>query len=236
MLNAPRGRAARGITDRYTKTKDLPDQVPVFPLSGVILLPRSSLPLNVFEPRYLAMVDDALAGNRIIGIVQPEPGSNPDVPLGNTVALRDVGTFGRITAFSETDDGRCLITLAGIARFDLGEEQSTEMPYRVYSVDMAQYADDLDRGKGEDEVDRPRLLAALKTYLQAHDLSADWSSIERSPNELLVNTLSVISPYGPEEKQALLEAGTLKTRAEVLVALAEMDLAARDDGSGTSVQ
>jgi Lon protease-like protein len=97
-------------------------------LSGVILLPRSTLPLNVFEPRYLAMVDDALAGNRIIGIVQPEPGSNPDVPLGNTVALRDVGTFGRITAFSETDDGRCLITLAGIARFDLGKSNRRRCP------------------------------------------------------------------------------------------------------------
>ena len=209
----------------------------MFPLAGVILLPRSTLPLNVFEPRYLDLVDDALAGDRIIGLVQPDAGVDAgESPLGKAVALRAVGAYGRITAFTESDDGRYLITLTGIARFEISGEEETEKSYRLCQVDMSRFAADLDRGKGEDEVDRPRLLTVLKTYLRAHELTADWDSIERSSNELLVNTLSVISPYGPEEKQALLEAADLKARAEVLVALAEMDLAARDDGSGTSVQ
>lgn len=212
-------------------------EVPVFPLRGVILLPRSTLPLNVFEPRYLEMVDDVLAGDRIIGVVQPRGAAgNGESPLGKAVPLRNVGSYGRITTFSETDDGRCLITLSGIARFEIVEERATDKLYRTCAVDVSRFAADLERGTGEDAVDRPRLLLALKSYLQAHGLSADWDSIERSSNELLVNTLSVISPYGPEEKQALLEAPDLKARAEVLVALAEMDLAERDDGSGTSVQ
>ena len=211
--------------------------MPVFPLPGVILLPRASLPLNVFEPRYLEMVDDALAGDRIIAIVQPADsvGSGAS-PLGNSISLREVGTCGRITAFSETDDGRYLITLTGIARLAIADELASDNPYRSFALDMSRFAADLDRGGGESEVDRERLLAVLQNYLQAHDLTADWDSIARSSNELLVNTLSVISPYGPEEKQALLEAPDLKARAEVLVALAEMDLASRDDGSGTSVQ
>jgi hypothetical protein len=211
--------------------------VPVFPLAGVILLPRSTLPLNVFEPRYLEMVDDALAGNRIICVIQPEGASTDDEsPLGKAVPLRKIGSFGRITAYSESDDGRYLITLTGITRLEITDEISSDKPYRVCQVDANRFAADLDRGEGEAEVDRERLLAVLQSYLQAHDLAADWDSIARSSNELLVNTLSVISPYGPEEKQALLEAPDLKARAEVLVALAEMDLASPDDGSGTSVQ
>jgi len=211
--------------------------VPVFPLAGVILLPRSTLPLNVFEPRYLEMVDDALAGNRIIGIIQPK-GSNScgESPLGKSVALREVGAFGRITTYSESDDARYMISLTGIARLQIIAEQASDKPYRLCQVDAERFAADLDRREGEDDVDRERLLTVLQSYLTAHDLTADWDSIARSSNELLVNTLSVISPYGPEEKQALLEAPDLKARAEVLVALAEMDLASRDDGSGTSVQ
>ena len=170
-------------------------------------------------------------------MIQPERGaSDGESPLGKDVPLRPVGTFGRITAFSETDDGRYLITLSGIARFALEQEIASDTAYRIFAVERKRFAADLERGQGEDAVDRPRLLSVLKSYLQAHELSADWDSIERSSNELLVNTLSVISPYGPEEKQALLEADDLKARAEVLVALAEMELASRDDGSGTSVQ
>jgi len=211
--------------------------VPVFPLAGVILLPRSTLPLNVFEPRYLEMVDDALAGNRIIGIIQPKGSdSGGESPLGKSVALREVGALGRITTYSESDDGRYLISLTGIVRLQIIAEQASDKPYRLCQVDVERFAADLDRREGEDDVDRERLLTVLQSYLKAHDLTADWDSIARSSNELLVNTLSVISPYGPEEKQALLEAPDLKARAEVLVALAEMDLASRDDGSGTSVQ
>jgi Lon protease-like protein len=206
-------------------------------LRGVILLPRTTLPLSVFEPRYLQLVDDVIAGNRLIGIVQPamEAGDG-ESPRGMDFGLRSVGCIGRITAFSETDDNQYMITLTGIARFDVVDDQTSDTPYRLCKADVKRFADDIERGEGEDNVDRKRLRAVLKSYLEANELTADWESIDRSSNELLVNTLSVISPYGPEEKQALLEALDLKRRAEVLVALAEMDLAARDDGSGTSVQ
>lgn len=225
------------ITDRYRKPEDLPDALAVFPLRGVILLPRSTLPLNVFEPRYLQLVDDVIAGSRLIGIVQPaiEAGDG-ESPQGKDFELRSVGCIGRITAFSETEDNHCMITLTGIARFDVAGDLPSDTPYRLCQIDVKRFAGDLAQGEGEDEVDRKRLLTVLKSYLEANELTADWESIDRSSNELLVNTLSVISPYGPEEKQALLEAADLKRRAEVLVALAEMELAARGDGSGTGVQ
>lgn len=225
------------ITDRYRKPDDLPSLIPVFPLQGCILLPRSTLPLNIFEQRYLQMVNDALAKERVVGIVQPgghvDEGESPE---GKTCALRQTGGVGRITAYSETDDGRILITLTGIARFDIQEEQSSSLPYRMCHVTYEPYARDFIRGDGQEAVDWERLLRILRTYLDARKLSADWSSIERSPAELLVNTLSMISPYGPEEKQALLEAPDLKERAEVLMTLAQMELARPDDGSGSSLQ
>lgn len=224
------------MTDRYRKPDDLPDVLPLFPLRGVILLPRSTLPLNVFEPRYLAMVDHALAGNRVLGIVQPQCGEGGESPPGKSVPLRSVGCAGRLTAFEEGDDGRLRISLTGVARFTITGERRADAPYRLGEVDYQAFASDFVQGRDEDKVDRKRLLSALRSYLNLHDLSADWDSIHRSSNELLVNTLSMISPYGPEEKQALLEAADLKSRAEALVALAEMDLAARDDGSGTAVQ
>ncbi len=225
------------VTDRYSKPDDLPPLIPVFPLQGCILLPRSTLPLNIFEPRYLAMVNDALSKERVIGIVQPggsvEDGESPQ---GKSCALRQTGGVGRITSFSETDDGRILITLTGIARFDIVREETTSLPYRLCHVSYEPYGKDFVRGHGQDAVDWPRLLRILRTYLDARKLSADWSSIERSPAELLVNTLSMISPYAPEEKQALLEAPDLKQRAEVLMTLAQMELARPEDGSGSSLQ
>jgi len=228
---------ALGITDRYRKPSDLPAMLPVFPLQGCILLPRSTLPLNIFEPRYLEMLDDVLAGNRIIGIVQPRGGAeNEESPEGKSAPLRQTGCAGRLTAYSETDDGRMLITLTGIARFDMVAEQQSARPYRLCQVTYAPYQTDFVRGHGQDAVDWPRLLRVLKMYLTARQLSADWQSIERSPAELLVNTLSMISPYGPEEKQALLEASDLKERSEVLMALAQMELATPEDGSGSSLQ
>lgn len=215
----------------------MPAQIPVFPLRGVILLPRSTLPLNVFEPRYLALVDDALSGDRLIGIVQPDAGAGEvESPEGRDVPLRRTGCAGRLTAFQETDDNRVLISLCGIARFEISGEAGTDHAYRICSVNYDRFRDDFVYGSGEDEVDRERLLTVLKAYLNANKLSADWDSIDRSPNELLVNTLSMISPYGPEEKQALLEAESLARRAEVLVALAEMELAASDSESGSTIQ
>lgn len=225
------------MIQHYRKPDDLPAEIPVFPLRGVILLPRSTLPLNVFEPRYIALVNDALAGARLVGIVQPDTSTGEEEsPPGSTVPLRKVGSVGRITAFQETDDGRILITLTGISRYRITGERGSSAPYRICQVDFSDYEDDFEHGAGETGVDRKRLLRVLRSYLQAHDLSADWESINRSSNELLVNTLSVISPYGPEEKQALLEAPDLKARAEVLIALAEMDLAAQDGGAGGTVQ
>jgi hypothetical protein len=225
------------VTDRYRKPSDLPAVIPVFPLQGCILLPRSTLPLNIFEPRYLEMIDDALAGDRLIGIIQPrQPVEGQESPEGKATPLRQTGGVGRLTAFSETDDGRLLITLTGIARFDVVEEQRTQKPYRICRVTYEPFAVDFVRGHGQETVDWERLLRVLKMYLTARRMTADWQSIERSPAELLVNTLAMISPYGPEEKQALLEAPDLKRRSEVLMTLAEMELAAPEDGSGTSLQ
>lgn len=225
------------ITDRYRKPADLPEILPVFPLQGCILLPRSTLPLNIFEPRYLEMVDDILAGDRLVGIVQPKAhGDDEESPLDKDAALRRTGGVGRLTAFSETDDGRILITLAGIARFDIVDDLASDKPYRRCRVSYDAYTADFIHGHGQEAVDWPRLLAVLKTYLSTRQMTADWESIERSPAELLVNTLAMISPYGPEEKQALLEARSLKERSEVLMALAQMEMAAPEDGSGSSLQ
>lgn len=225
------------MPDHYLKLGDLPKTLKMFPLRGVIMLPRSSLPLNVFEPRYLSLVDDVLAGERLIGFSQPVTTEDgPESPEGSDNPLRTVGGAGRLTAFQETDDGHNLITLTGIARFTITGEEQTDQPYRICNVDWSPYEKDLEQGFGEDEVDRERLLSVLKEYLTVNDLSADWEGINNSSNELLVNTLSMISPYGPEEKQALLEAGDLKTRAEVLVALAEMEIAGNDGGSGSTLQ
>ncbi len=203
----------------------------------MILLPRGNLPLNVFEPRYLALINDVLGAHRIIGMIQPASGLGDDEsPHGKVFPLREVGCAGRITAFSENDDGRLLVSLTGIARFRIENEMSTMEPYRRFGVGYDEFPTDLKRNWGDDEVDRERLLATLRAYLDANKLEADWRMIERSSNERLINALAMMSPYGPEEKQALLEAPDLRTRAETLVALAEMELAATDDGSGTALQ
>lgn len=223
--------------DRYRRPADLPRQVPVFPLRAVILLPRATLPLNLFEPRYLQMIEDVVSGNRIIGIAQPERAAgDEESPSGKNTALRRVGCAGRVTAYQELDDGRVVITLTGICRFDIEQEIETANPYRTFGVDFGKFADDFNRGAGEEEVDRERLLHVLKRYLESHHFNADWKAIGNAPSEHLVNSLSIISPYSAEEKQALLEAPNLKSRAEVLVALAEMEMAAGDGGTGTTMQ
>lgn len=200
------------------------------------MLPRTSLPLNVFEPRYLSMVNDVLSGDRLIGIVQPRSSSPEESPAGKEVPLRRVGCVGRLTNYAETDDGNVLITLTGIARFELVGEEQTAKPYRVCEVSYTRYESDFVRGHGQELVNLSRFLRVLRSYLDAHKLRADWDALNRSPVELLINTLSMISPYGPEERQALLEAPDLRSRSEVLMALAEMDIASPDDGSGTTVQ
>ena len=224
------------LTERYARPADLPPRIPVFPLRGAILLPRATLPLNIFEPRYLAMIDDAMSGSRVIGIVQPLSGDDDqESPLDNTAALRTVGCAGRITSYQELDDNRLIVTLTGIVRFESIGEAETKAPYRVMSVSYDRFANDLNVGLGEELVDRENLLRVLKAYLEANRLKTDWSTIQRASNEFLINALSVMCPYGPEEKQALLEAKDLKSRAEVLVALAEIELAT-NGSSGTTLQ
>lgn len=219
-----------GIAE-YHRPNDLPDVVPVFPLSGALLLPRGQMPLNVFEPRYLRMVDSAVAGDRVIGIIQPDAGGGSL----RQPALHQIGCAGRITAFAESNDGRYLVTLTGIARFRVIEEVAVDTPYRQCRITAAPYADDFIDRAGEEEVDRDTLLGALRAYLEAHNLEADWDSVDTASNEALVNGMAMLSPYGPAEKQALLEAPDLKTRAETLVALTEISLA-KDSPSGRTLQ
>jgi Lon protease-like protein len=224
---------------RYHRPADLPPRLPVFPLRGAILLPRATLPLNVFEPRYLSMLDDVMAGARLIGVIQPTGLPDDDEagesPQGKSFGLRRVGCAGRVTSYQEVDDGRLMITLTGIMRFDVLDEAETQNPYRVMSVSYDRFAKDLSEGLGEEQVDREGLLRVLKEYLDANRLKADWTAIQRASSEVLINALSVMSPYGPEEKQALLEAVDLRTRAEVLVALAEFELASTGSG-GSALQ
>lgn len=220
--------------DRYRRPSDMPSRIPLFPLRGAILLPRATLPLNVFEPRYLAMLDDALSGSRIIGVVQPvtteDEGESPE---SKDTGLRKVGCAGRVTAYQELDDGRLMITLTGIVRYAVIDEAVTAEPYRVATVSYDRFASDFDIGRGEEQVDRANLVRVLRAYLEQNRLKADWTAIERAPSEYLINALCVMSPYGPEEKQALLEAEDLKRRAEVLIALAEMELASTGGPGGT---
>jgi Lon protease-like protein len=207
----------------YRGPGDVADVIPVFPLPGALLLPRGQMPLNIFEPRYLAMVDDTLrSGQRLIGMIQPDtahPG--PD----DRPHLFKVGCVGRITQFAETGDGRYLIQLTGVSRFAVEQELSVPTPYRQCRVTYAPFADDFVARKGEQAVDRAAVLEALSAFLKANKLKADWEGIENAPNEALVNALAMMSPYGPAEKQALLEAPDLKTRAEILVAVTEIELA-----------
>jgi Lon protease-like protein len=223
------------LSERYRGPADLPQRIPVFPLRGAILLPRATLPLNVFEPRYLQMVEDAMSTSRVLAIVQPADGEE-ESPAGKSAGLRRIGCVGRITSYQEPGDGRLLMTLTGIARCTLLDEVETAKPYRIWAMSWERFAGDFVAGAGEADVDRQGLMKALKTYLEARNLKADWSAISQSSSETLVNSLAIASPYGPEEKQALLEAASLKARAEVLVALAEMELAAGAGGSGTTLQ
>jgi uncharacterized protein len=207
---------------RYNAPKDLPQVIPVFPLPAALLLPRADLPLNIFEPRYLAMIDAAMAGDRIIGMVQPDDGT-PERPGGP--ALCAIGCAGRITALAETGDGRYMITLSGIARFRILEEIAAHLPYRSCRVSAAEFATDFADGC-DAPVDRTAVLRTFRAYLKAHNLDADWESVGQASNETLINTLAMIAPFGAAEKQALLEAPDLRARAETLVAITELSLAA----------
>lgn len=211
------------INAEYKGPADLPKVIPVFPLPGALLLPRGQMPLNIFEPRYLQMVDDALRdGHRLIGMIQPDVTHSHS---SERPTLFKIGCVGRITQLAESGDGRYILELTGVARFKVVEEQTVLTPYRQCRVDYSAFVDDFTARKGEEDVDRPALLKALTQFLKINQLKVDWDGIESAPNEALVNALAMMSPYGPAEKQALLEAPNLKTRAEILIAVTEMDLA-----------
>lgn len=222
-----------GMNMVYRGPRDCPTAIPVFPLPGALLLPRGQMPLNIFEPRYLSMIDDALKGGRIIGIIQPDAEDSED---GDHPSLYKVGCAGRITQFAETGDGRYLITLVGIARFRVEVELPATTLYRQCHVNFEPFEVDFTARAGEDAVDRNGVIRALRDFVEAADVRVDWQGIEEAPNEALVNALSMMSPFGPREKQALLEAPDLKTRAEVLIALTEIELARSSNGTETPLQ
>ena len=208
------------------KTTDLPSVLPVFPLPGALLLPRARLPLNLFEPRYLQMFDDALkADARLIGMVQPNEVAGRD---GN--GLHMIGCAGRITQFSETEDGRYMMTLGGVSRFRVVKEVEGFSPYRKCEVNWDGF--DRDLGDVEQDVvfDRKPFLNQLNKYFEAKGLSADWETLEEAEDELLINSLSMMMDFEPEDKQALLEAPSLSTRRETLVTLIEYSLRGGDGG------
>jgi Lon protease-like protein len=222
------------INADYQGPSDLPEVIPVFPLPGALLLPRGQMPLNVFEERYLAMVDDSFRdGHRLIGMIQPDMSHSPDEEHPR---LFKVGCVGRITQLAESGDGRYILELTGVARFQVKEELTVLTAYRQCKVDYFPFIDDFTARKGEEEVDRSALLAVLTDFLKANDLKVDWDGIENAPNEALVNALAMMSPYGPPEKQAMLEAPDLKTRAEILIAVTEMDLAKKRTSGDTGLQ
>ena len=218
----------------YQQPGDLAEVIPVFPLPGALLLPRGQMPLNIFEPRYLAMVDDALADrHRLIGMIQPDSAHPGPEQKPN---LYRIGCVGRITQLAETGDGRYLIELTGVTRFRIVDEPAVLTPYRQCNVDYRPFADDFLARKGEEAVDRDALLKALASFLKANKLNADWDGIEKAPNEALVNALAMMSPYEAAEKQAMLEAPDLKTRAQILVALTEIELAKSQTEGETKLQ
>ncbi len=216
---------------RYGDPAELPPRIPLFPLEGALLLPRGALPLNIFEPRYLAMIDHALTTDRLIGMIQPLP----DQDDHTNPALYGVGCAGRITQFAETGDGRYLVTLTGICRFRLQGETSGDSPFRVGSADYATFAGDLALEPDSTSVDRSALLATLRRYAERNNYAVDWQSVNKAPTLALIDALAMASPFGPREKQALLEAPDPATRAEVLVAIAEVEMAG-DTAAGGGLQ
>jgi len=215
------------------KAADLPDTISIFPLPGALLLPRARLPLHIFEPRYLAMLDDALkTGHRLIGMIQPvTPRSgSPAAAAG----LQEVGCAGRVTGYSETEDGRYMITLSGVSRFRVIDEISGFTPYRRTSVSWNGFERDLGAPESVPGFDRDELMDLLCRYFTAHNLSTDWTGMKEADDELLINSLCMLCPFEPEEKQALLEAPNLTERSDTLLTL--LDFALRGGGEDEVMQ
>ena len=211
---------------RYSTVGDLPVVIPVFPLAGALLLPRTDLPLNIFEQRYLEMVEHAMSGPRLIGMIQPAPGDASDVP-----GLAQIGCIGRITSYAESNDERLLITLTGVCRFTVRRECSVDTAFRQIEADYSGFAADLMTDNAGRSVDRGAVISAFRQYLEANNMGANWDEVEQIPTELLVNTLSQLAPYPAPEKQALLEASDLQARADMLIALTELALSGSSKGT-----
>ncbi len=211
-----------GMNRIYRGIQDLPQEIPVLPLSGSLLLPRCDLPLNIFEPRYIEMIDAALAGDRMVGMIQPKI----DALENRRPLLYSVGCAGRVTRFAETGNGHYFISLAGVCRFCVDHETTAHTEYRTCAVRFQPFADDLGAATGEEAIDRDAIFRALRAYALRNALEINWDAIGKTSGGTLVNALSMMSPFGPREKQALLEAADLKMRAELLVAMTEIELAA----------
>ena len=200
--------------------QNLPDLIPIFPLPGALLLPRARLPLHIFEPRYLAMIEDCMkTPHRLIGMVQPR-----DTPETEKRPLHMIGCAGRLTAFSETEDGRYLITLTGKSRFRIRDEVTGFTPYRRTEVDWEGFERDLGHEEKDAGLKRDAFFDLLKRFFKKHQLSTDWESLTEADDELLINSLSMLCPLDPDDKQALLEAPSLQTRRETLVMLMEFSM------------
>ena len=217
----------------YVTSADLPEVVPVFPLSGALLLPGGQMPLNIFEPRYVQMIDDALAGDKIVGMIQPC--MKPENSDKDPAPLSKVGCLGRITAIQETGDGRYLLSLTGVCRYQMIEEIASNKAYRTCRIKLFSYDFCEDRCD-QSEIDRHRLLDAFQSYLKSNGVDADLDAIENTDNETLVTALCMMGSYAPAEKQALLEAPDLKARTETLIAISEMHVARQSGGDSTILQ
>jgi len=217
----------------YRRTADLPQLIPVFPLDGAMLLPGGDLPLQIFEPRYLNMIDDVMAGDRVVGMIQSRAGGDRERPK-----LAEVGCAGRVTSYAETSDGRYLITLTGVCRFDAGEELFAHTPYRQLRARYDRFEADLkDQSEAQaPEAARARFARALKRYLNRRELDIDWETAHSAPLEALVTSLAMGLPFEPAEKQALLEAPTLSGRFETLSTLLEIDGVDDGDDEGRALQ
>jgi len=210
------------VAQSYIHIEDLPQLIPIFPLDAAVLLPRGRLPLNIFEPRYLNMIDDAMAGDRLIGMVQTQGGDRAHPTLAR------VGCVGRITSFAETQDGRYLITLSGVCRFVLGAELNAPTPYRQVRADYAPFAADLDEPTDAPFAREP-LLASLRAYLQRRGMDIEWEAAQEAPADALITSLCMALPFDVAEKQALIEAETLVDRLQALTAILQIDEVGRRD-------
>tara|TARA_Y100001936_G_C15919791_1_gene583358 strand:- start:184 stop:837 length:654 start_codon:yes stop_codon:yes gene_type:complete len=216
--------------NQETDTKDLPEIIPIFPLDKCVLLPKAILPLNIFEPRYLEMIDDAMKKNKYIGIIQPS------ITKKKKIDTERVGCLGKVSTYVENDDGTLIIKLTGVCRFNIIEEIENKVSYREMRVAYDAFNDDLVIEDNTDTIDREKLLNVISDYLNVNDLTTDWSVITDTDTDILINAFAMLSPFTAKEKQALLEARNIENRSEILIALSEISIASRNDKKSNFIQ